>query len=317
MDKKLTLRRELGKMMYFLMGNFCYALAIQIFLVGNGIAAGGFSGIAIVLSRFLPMTMGSFIFLMNLPFLFCAFFIKGKRYTLKTLMGSAIYAVLLDGISFLPTVTYNKLVAAVFGGLLYGVGAVLLLKSEASGGGTDLVARLLKTKFPTVSLGKLFLAVDGSVVIFAMIMFRDIEAGLYAIITIYVESIVNDRILQGFDRASMCYIITDNDPSALYRAISRELGRSVTLQHGTGMYQGSERNILMTVLRPRETWTLKQIVGTLDPSAFVVMANATEVLGRGFKGVWDETPPDSLKLPHRPGRPGENAPVTAGTAADH
>jgi uncharacterized membrane-anchored protein YitT (DUF2179 family) len=135
-----------------------------------------------------------------------------------------------------------------------------------------------------------------------MVMFRDIEAGLYAIITIYVCGIVNDRILQGFDRASMCYIITDNAPEMLYHAISRELGRSVTLQHGTGMYQGSERNILMTVLRPRETWTLKQIVGELDPSAFVVMANATEVLGRGFKGVWDETPPDALELPHKTGR---------------
>lgn len=298
MRKRDRLRSEASKMIYFILGSLCYSLGIQLFLAGNSIAAGGFSGVAIVLSRFIPLTIGSFIFLMNLPFLAIAYVVKGKRYTLRTLLGSAIYSALLEAISFLPTVTHNKLVAAVFGGLLYGVGAVMILKSEASGGGTDLVARLLKTKFPQLSLGKLFIMVDGSVVLFAMVMFKDIEAGLYALITIYVCSIVNDRILQGFDRASMCYIITDNDPAILYHAISEELGRSVTLQHGVGMYAGSERNILMTVLRPRETWILKSIVAEYDPGAFVVMANATEVVGRGFKTVWEETPPDALALPH-------------------
>lgn len=299
MKKRAILRTEAGKMLYFILGNFCYALSIQLFLAKNNIAAGGFSGIAIVLSRFIPLSIGSFIFVLNLPFLVIAYFVKGKNYALRTLFGSAIYSAILEAISFLPVATHNKLVAAVFGGLLYGVGAVLILKSEASGGGTDLVARLLKTRFPAVSLGKMFLVVDGSVVLFAMIMFRNIEAGLYAVITIYVCGIVNDRTLQGFDRASMCYIITDHDPAVLYRAISKELGRSVTLQRGVGMYQGHEHNILMTVLRPRETWTLKRIVSELDPSAFVVMANVTEVLGRGFKGVMEETPPDALSLPRK------------------
>lgn len=299
MQKFSIVKKETGKMLYFIAGNLFYAFGVQLFLATNGIAAGGFSGIAIVLSRFIPLTIGSFIFLLNIPFLFIAVFVKGKRYAAKTLLGSAIYSAILEAISLLPAATHNMLVAAVFGGLLYGVGAVLILKSEASGGGTDLVARLLKSKFPSVSLGKMFLLVDGSVVIFAMVMFRDIEAGLYAIITIYVCSIVNDRILQGFDRASMCYIITDNNPAILYQEISKELGRSVTLQHGVGMYQGNERNILMTVLRPKETWTLKRIVSEHDPSAFVVMANATEVIGRGFKGVLDETPPDALELPHK------------------
>ncbi|MEG1932643.1 MAG: YitT family protein [Pygmaiobacter sp.] len=296
MRKRDGLRREIQKMVYFVAGNIFYALAIQLFLAGNSIAAGGFSGIAIVLASVLPISIGSFVFLLNLPFLIISFFVKGKSYTLKTLLGSSIYAVLLDLISFLPTATHNKLVAAVFGGLLYGIGAVLFMKSEASGGGTDLVARLLKVKFPSMSIGSLFIAVDGCVVVFAMVMFHNIEAGLYAIITIYVCSVVNDRTLSGFDKANMCYIITDNDPDSLSLAIQQQLGRSVTLQRGVGMYAKSEHNILMTVLRPRETWDLKQIVKEMDPSAFVVMASASEVLGRGFKGIADETPPDALSL---------------------
>lgn len=296
LKKVEVLRCEAQKMIYFLVGNLCYALAIQFFLAGNSIAAGGFSGIAIVLSTLMPISIGNFIFLLNLPFLIVSYFIKGKRYTLKTFMGSTIYTIMLNAISFLPTVTQNKLVAAVFGGLLYGMGAVFFMKSDASGGGTDLVARLLKTKFPSLSIGKLFIIVDGSVVVFAMIIFRNIEAGLYAIITIYVCSVVNDRVLAGFDKANMCYIITDRDPEGLAHAVQTELGRSVTLQHGTGMYAKGEHNILLTVLRPRETWQLKQIVSELDPNAFVVVASASEVMGRGFKKISDETPPDALSL---------------------
>ena len=294
---EFRLGNELRRLLYFVLGNSCYAFAIQLFLAGNNIAAGGFSGIAIVLSSVLPVSIGTFIFLLNIPFLLLSLFIKGKRYTLLTLCGSTIYATILIAISFLPTGTESRLVAAVFGGLIYGVGAVFFLKSNASNGGTDLVARLLQTKFRSMSVGKMFLAVDGSVVIFAMIMFRDIEAGLYAIITIYVCSMVNDRILNGFDKANMCYIISDKDPSVLADAIQKKIHRGVTLQHGIGMYQGSEHNILMTVLRPRETYRLKEVVKALDDKAFVVVAEVNEVLGRGFKGFSDETPVDAPELP--------------------
>ena len=279
--QKSRFANEVRKIIYFLLANGCYAFAIQLFLAGNNIAAGGFSGIAIVLSSFLPVSIGTFVFLLNIPFIILAFFIKGPRYTLLTLCGS----------------TENKLVAAVFGGLIYGVGAVLFLKSGASNGGTDLVARLLLIRFRSMSVGKMFLIVDGSVVLFAMLMFRDIEAGIYAIITIYVCGMVNDRILNGFDKANMCYIISDKDPVALSDAIQKEIHRGVTLQRGVGMYQGYEHNILMTVVRPRETYHLKEVVQGLDEKAFVVMAEVNEVLGRGFKGFADETPVDAPELP--------------------
>ena len=295
--RRFRFANEVRRIIYFLLANACYAFAIQLFLAGNNVAAGGFSGIAIVLSSVLPVSIGAFIFLLNIPFLIIAFFVKGPRYTLLTLCGSTVYAAILNAIAFLPTVTENRLVAAVFGGLIYGVGAVLFLKSGASNGGTDLVARLLLVRFRSMSVGKMFLVVDGSVVIFAMIMFRDIEAGLYAIITIYVCGMVNDRILNGFDKANMCYVISDKDPVALSDAIQERLHRGVTLQRGVGMYQGYEHNILMTVVRPRETYRLKEIVKSLDPKAFVIMAEVNEVLGRGFKGFSDENPIDAPELP--------------------
>jgi len=312
-DRKTRLAAEARRLVYFLLANCCYAFSIQLFLAGNNIAAGGFSGIAIVLAAVLPIRIGTFVFLLNLPFLVLAAFVKGRRYALLTFAGSSVYAVILNAISPLPTVTHNKLVAAVFGGLLYGVGAVLFLRSGASNGGPDLGARLLQMRFRSMSVGKMFLAVDGSVVLFAMLMFRDIEAGLYAIITIYVCGLVNDRILSGFDQARMCYIITDRDPARLAAAIQAETRRGVTLQRGVGMYEGREHNILLTVVRPRETYRLKDIVQRIDDSAFVVMAEASEVLGRGFKGFGDDTPVDAPELPvfGRPGKPKKAAGSTA------
>ena len=296
MLKKEKFKSEMKKCFYFMFGNVFYAVAIRIFLVGNNIAAGGFSGIAIVLSSVLPITLATFIFLMNVPFLIIAAFVKGKAYAVKTLIAAFSYSLTIQLIWFLPTVTTNKLVAAVFGGLLYGVGSVFLMKSEASGGGTDLIARLLRVKFKSLTMGRISIVVDGVVILFAMIAFKDIEAGLYAVITIYVRSIVNDSIISGFDKANMCHIITHNDPVELAKVIQKQLGRSVTLQNGTGMYSGSQQNILMTVIRPRETWQLKEIVESMDPDAFLVMASANEVIGRGFKKICEETPPDALEL---------------------
>lgn len=296
MLSRKNIQSELKKLCYFTLAQVLCGISIRMFLAGNHIAAGGFSGIAIVISEFFPVPLGVFTFILTLPFLAIAFFVKGQAYAIRTFVGSFIYSAVLEALFFLPTVTYDPLVAAVFGGLFNGASAVLVLKSETSSGGTDLMVRLLRVAFPTMSIGKLFLLVDGCVVIFSMIMYRDVEPGLYALITIYVCGLVNDRVLQGFDRATICYIITDNDPDPLYRAISARLDRSVTLQKGTGMYAGNERNILMTVLRPRQTFALKSIVAELDPSAFVVMAAASEVLGKGFKGVREETPTDALEL---------------------
>ena len=179
-------REKAARFFYFLAGNLCYALAIQLFLVGNHIAAGGFAGIATVLNALVPVPISLLIFLMNLPLLLLSLRIKGWKFTRNTLLCTGFYSVVLELLSGFPTLTYNPLAAGVYGGVLYGCGMACLVRSNSSTGGTDLLNRLLVTRFQGISVGKMSMLLDGSVVLLSMVVFRNIEVGLYAILTLYI-----------------------------------------------------------------------------------------------------------------------------------
>ncbi len=283
MERVQKLWPGVRRLLYFLLGNFTYALALNLFFLENNIAAGGFAGIATVLNAIVPVSVGTVVFLMNLPFLIWAVVAKGWKYTLITASSTLVYSAFINVFSFLPALTHNLLVAAVFGGLLYAVGAVCMLKADASAGGTDLVARLLLTKFRDMSLGNMFMIVDGMTVVFAMVVFRNIELGLYAIVAIYTCSVFTDKIITGFNYASICYVITDRPVEEMAGQIMARLARGVTCQKAVGMYAHSEKNVLMVVVKPKELYRLKDIVAQFDPSAFVVVAWANEVQGGGFQ----------------------------------
>ena len=166
MDRCQKIWMSLKSLGYFLLGNMLYVAAVNMFFLENNIAAGGFAGIATVLTTLVPLEVGTIMMIMNVPFLIWAIFLKGWKYALITSTASFVYSMLLNLLSFLPTVTDNHLLASLFGGLLYAFGAVCILKADASVGGTDLVSRLLVTKFRHISLGKMFICVDGFTVLF-------------------------------------------------------------------------------------------------------------------------------------------------------
>lgn len=264
-------------------GALLYALAFNLFLNGNHIAAGGLSGVATVLTNVLPISPTVIITVLNIPLLVVSLFVKGWKFTRNTLLGSAAYSLAVGLTAGLPTLSANPLVAAVFGGALYGLGVALLARGNGSTGGTDLINRMLAGKFRNLSLGKIGMIVDGSIVVLSMVVFRNIEVGLYAIITIYVYTAFADKIMLGFDRANLCFIITGADPERLVKGLMTKLHRSVTKLEGEGMYSGTGRSVLMTVVRPSEAPALKDLVSELEPDAFVVVAQANEVLGGSFK----------------------------------
>ena len=264
-------------------GALLYALAFNLFLNGNHIAAGGLSGVATVLTNVLPISPTVIITVFNIPLLVVSLFVKGWKFTRNTLLGSAAYSLAVGLTAGLPTLSANPLVAAVFGGALYGLGVALLARGNGSTGGTDLINRMLAGKFRNLSLGKIGMIVDGSIVVLSMVVFRNIEVGLYAIITIYVYTAFADKIMLGFDRANLCFIITGGDPEGLIKGLMTKLHRSVTKLEGEGMYSGTGRSVLMTVVRPSEAPALKDLVSELEPDAFVVVAQANEVLGGSFK----------------------------------
>lgn len=272
-----------AKVGYFLAANLMYALALDLFFLPHQIAAGGFAGIATVLCVFVPLEVGTTAFLMTVPLLFWSLKVKGLRYTGACFLSAFVYMVMVDGLAVLPPATSDPLMASILGGALYALGAVFILKADTSAGGTDLLSRLLLTVFPTMSLGKLFIMVDGISVVFAICAFGELEYGLYAAIAVYTCGLMTDRFTAGFDLAKLCFIITNDRHEEIAKAIMEQMKRGVTHQNGEGMYGKAAKQVLMVVIRPKEVYKLKAIVQEADPTAFVVIAQASEVQGGGFQ----------------------------------
>lgn len=171
---------------------------------------------------------------------------------------------------------------AVFGGAIYGVGMALLTIGNGSTGGTDLLNRLLIKRFPTMSVGKMSVVLDGTVVLLSMAASGSIEIGLYAIITIFICSVISDRIVLGFDRGCICMIVTSIDAHQVADPLMKALGRAVTRLPGTGMYSNAERNMLILAMKPSEVPRVKALLPSLDPGAFVMLLPANELIGGNF-----------------------------------
>ena len=202
-----------------------------------------------------------------------------------SLIAVGVYSTIVDVLAFLPSVTDDKLVAVICGGILYGVAASFSVKAQISAGGTDLLAKLIITKFRHVSLGTLLLLIDGSIVCLAMVVYGEIEAGIYAILAIAVTSIVTDKINSGFNKADMFYIFANKNMDKIAHAILYDMERGATCLTGTGMYAGAERKILLVVVKPNEMPRLKAIVHKYDPSAFIILTSAFEIIGEGFEDL--------------------------------
>lgn len=270
---------------YLLVADILYALALDLFYVHNNIAAGGLAGIATIINSFIPISVGVVIFIMNLPICLWGLKIKGKQYILLSLIASAVYSLIVDLLSFLPCLTDDKLVAVICGGILYGTAAACTIKAQISAGGTDLLAKLIITKLKHLSIGTLLMCIDGCVVVLSMIAYGEIEAGIYAILAIAVCSIVMDKLNSGFNKADVFYIFANVNVDKISQEIMHNLGRGVTSLTGTGMYMNTDRQILFVVVKPNEVPKLKSIVREHDPTAFIVLASASEIIGNGFEGT--------------------------------
>lgn len=268
---------------YLLTANVGYALALNLFYVGNNIAAGGLAGIGTVLNYFLSVPVGLTVFVLNIPIVLWGLTIKGKRYVLISMITVGVYSAIVDALAFLPCLTDDKIVAVVCGGILYGTAASFSVRARISTGGTDLLAKLLITKFKAVSIGQMLMMIDGSIVVLAILVYRNIEAGIYAILAIAVAAVVNDKLNSGFNKASVFYIFANKNLDKISKAILNDMGRGATLLEGEGLYSHAEKQILFVVVKPNEVPRLKAIVHKYDRSAFIILSSATEIIGEGFE----------------------------------
>jgi uncharacterized membrane-anchored protein YitT (DUF2179 family) len=261
------------------------AAALVIFTIPNNIAPGGVTGLATAVQYVLPLTTGAWAFIFNVPLFYAAFRKLGFHPLLKTAIATVLLSVLIDLFSlFLPGYTRNVLVASVFGGAMSGFGMGLLLVRGFSTGGTDLLSLLLSRRIHEVPVGRILLFVDGTVVLIAVLIFRDIDVAIYSAIAIFVSSKVVDSLMQGADYAKVIYVVTDNGQE-LADLLADATGRGVTMSPAIGSYTGKDKTMLTTVVRRGGISIALGIIKEHDPSAFVYVVDSTEVHGEGFKEI--------------------------------
>ncbi|STO13660.1 Uncharacterized BCR, YitT family COG1284 [[Flavobacterium] thermophilum] len=265
---------------YVLVGAAVVAVAFNVFLLPNRIASGGVSGVSTIMHALFGIEPAYVQWALNIPLFIAGVVLLGRQFGVKTFVGTVFLPLVVYMTKGMEPATTNPLLGAIFGGIGVGLGLGIVFRGRASTGGTDLAAQIIH-KYTGLSLGMCVILIDGLIVLTAAFVF-DIERALYALIALYVTSKTIDLVQVGLGYSKIALIIT-NEEEKVRRAILHEIDRGVTRLPAYGGYTEHERPVLMCVVAQSEFTKLKQIVRTIDPTAFVVVANAAEVLGEGFQ----------------------------------
>lgn len=276
-----SVKRLVVNCIYVFIGVVLITISINSFFLKLKIAPGGVSGLATVIHYLTNVSVGTIVFVLNIPLFIAGFLAFGKRFSIKTLMATVLLSFLLDTTLWLPQVTDDILLASIFGGIIMGCGMALVFKGGATTGGTDILAKVVNKYFPAFNISEQLFCIDGMVVIFAMIVFKDFDIGLYSIITIWLSAKVIDIVFEGVGFAKAMFIISDNGEE-IGKRIMEEVGRGVTGFKGEGLYLKNDKKILLTVVDRTQIPVIKRIAKELDNKSFVIISDVREALGEGF-----------------------------------
>ena len=273
-----------------LVGAFVMAAGFVFFITPYRIVPGGVYGISIVLHHMFGTPVGLVALCFDVPLTLLGIKILGPRFGVKTIAGFILTAGFVDLLTLwwgeLPLVENDALLSSIFGGVFIGFGLGLIFKAKATSGGSDIVAMIIG-KYTKLPLGQLMIAVDSSIVLVGLAVFGDWKIPLYSLIVIFITGKVVDVVLQGISYDKTLFIIS-NKPQELRDKIIHDLNRGGTFIQGKGMYSGDERTIVYTVVNRREMAMLQDFIHRIDPSAFMTVINANEILGNGFKSLKDK-----------------------------
>lgn len=252
------------------------------FLLPNQLSSGGFTGIATIFYYILKFPMGLTILALNTPLFILSFIKKGREFFIKGLTGTVFLSVFIDLLDKYAVVTNDRLLACIYGGIIMGLGTSIILRANASTGGTDMLAYVIREYKPNYRTGNLIVIIDTIIILLNVIVFKKIEIGLYSAITIYLMGKVIDIVFEGINFTKIIYIVSDK-----YLEISDKIvehvGRGITGIYAKGMYTNDEKMMLWCVASRNEAMRIKQMSKKIDPYSFIVISNAREAFGMGFK----------------------------------
>jgi uncharacterized membrane-anchored protein YitT (DUF2179 family) len=272
--------RETGSYLLLVIGSLITAVSFNMFLLPNGIASGGVTGISVIVDQYWAIPPAYTQWALNIPLFAAGLLAFGRGYGVKTAIGSILLPLFVLLSSHVESPTHDPLLSAIYGGLGVGLGIGLVFRGRASTGGLSIAAQILH-RYTGMRLGLAVAAFDGLVILSAGVLIS-LENALYALIGLFVTTKVIDVVQTGLQTSKAAFIIS-NEPEKVAAAILHELDRGLTRLHGEGGYTGQSRPVLLAVVGQNEVMKLKALVQDADPNAFVIISNTAEVLGEGFQ----------------------------------
>ena len=280
--KIFHLKKHMLDLFYLAVGCMIMAIGTSCFLLPNQLSSGGFSGIATIIYYLFEVPLGTTILLLNIPFFLWALFKVGKELLIKSILGTVILSTFIDIFDQIPVLTTDRFLACIYGGVCIGIGTALVLKGSASTGGTDLITYIAKAYKPYIRTSNLMVIIDIVIIMLNVFFFKKVEIGLYSAIAIFVMGKMIDIIFEGVNFTKMMFIV-----SSKYKEIAQEIGeklqRGSTGIYAKGMFTREKRMMLLCVASRGEIARMKQLATKIDPKAFIVIVNAREAWGKGFK----------------------------------
>jgi uncharacterized membrane-anchored protein YitT (DUF2179 family) len=278
--QKLSIGKLLKRILFILTGAVLVSVGLEIFLVPNRIIDGGIVGISIILSHLSGWSLGLFLFVLNLPFLLIGYKQIGKTFAISTLFGVTVMSIGTTLLHPVPGLTEDPLLAAVFGGIILGIGVGMVIRYGGSLDGTEIVAILVNKKTP-FSVGEIVMFFNVFILASAGFVFGW-DRAMYSLMAYYIAFKMIDLTIEGFQESKSVWIISDNHKE-IGDAIVARLGRGVTYLSGEGGYTGDDKKVIFCIITRLEEAKLKLIVEEIDPGAFLAVGNIHDVRGGRFK----------------------------------
>ena len=257
------------------------AVGISCFLLPNHLSSGGFAGIATVLNYLFKWKMGNTIMMLNIPLFIIGYFRCGKKFILKSLYSTFLYSKLIDMFSNRVWIQ-DKFLASVYGGIFIGTGLALVFKADSSTGGTDLIAYIVQDYKLNIKMSSVITIIDFFIIVVNIIVFKELEVGFYSFLVIYILGKMIDIVFEGINFCKVIYIISDKYEEIM-QMINLDIKRGATGLYGKGSFTQNDKTIIMCVSKRRDIDKIKDLSQKIDPYSFIIITDAREVYGLGFK----------------------------------
>ena len=281
---KESLRKTLLAYVWITLASVIYAIGFNWCYEPNQIGFGGITGVAQIINAVLPWApIGTVVIILNAPLFLLGWRLLGGHLLLSSLYAMFISSLAIDLLHMVYTFQpMDPVLATIYGGVLMGGSLGIVFLQGATTGGTDLIARLLKLKLAWLPMGKLLMVIDLVVILAVAAAFGNMYSALYGVVALYLSAKVMDMVLYGLDTAKVAYIISQDPQTIAYR-LTRELDRGVTILQGRGAWSGQDKEVLMCAFKQRQIVAMKRMVKEIDPDAFLIVCDAHDVMGEGFR----------------------------------